>query len=846
MAKRGNSGDKNSDGIDDDFDGRPGNSYESPSYSRIYDSLGKQETSNLGETSLYFRSLQNDKNNVRSRNAALKDRNNAQASVFFKYDFGKFIIPKEKTWAAHAEIVCDNTTQLFFSPARYPIFDKIIAERCNLPALYDPTNADYPKYEGLRTNLEVLRNDIIGHYLNDGTFDPGDERFIPHIKAIAEVIGDAISADRFGRRMLAPAISIDVANVEGVGAAEIYKFLLNQQYKHAGAFDVFLQNVRNLAGLPNRNWNLPPLEHSPFSPEALSAPPPRIEGAGTPGTSHNASTAQQAAREVAQTMTTNSSATAAAAATVAADRPLDLMDSLVSASHRMLGAAHALRSPETLNQPTKDESVEEARKILRWFKNLQGTDMDMEQWMRIGTLPEQEAKAHALTRLVEIYQGQLSSALTNNTGVGNHYLVESASHAAGSLAESVALHTLESLPEGHPALPKLDAALDNLPPEWEARQTQPVGRLVEALESAMSHMTSKPLSDRSPIDRILEISENIALTARKLRGVDTLEEPAREESIELAREILRRLKSLSFSDKPVHEALDAGRPNEKLAFAQKLGEMVDVYKNMLLEAAAFNPAILQDQRIKDATDAVDDCANSLKLMATKEIPNSMAASQQISSDIAKDPEAWNRLNGHTVSRLVGTMEQAVERAHNDIAQNQERQHKQEQDAASQRANLEAAAAQSQAQQAAPGQRRPRRRRRNTQPAAGGLTKTAARRNANDLDGDGVLDSLQGKGPNAPRPPAEGAGVSAPSSNLSGVDLRAIRELGGTLKQLNQQAAELAATQAKANKKSSRSQTDVKSSEVKTGDAVRPDDRGFADQQRDPLGGKRNKRPQIGG
>ena len=261
---------------DSDVDGQLGNSFQSPSYARHYDPTG-EIFANRSELPTHIRELNEAQRIQQNREiAARRDAiaRKAQSAVHFKYDFGKFIIPAENTWAAHSKIVRDDQTQLGFNPSRYPIFDKIIAQRSGLKPLYDPSHRDYAKYEGLRTNLEVLRNDIIGFYMHDGSFDPGDEQYIPHITAIATAIGDGLRNDTLIGRVLSPSIRVDVANVEAVGAAEIYTFLLGQQSKSRWIFDTVIASLRSLLHMPDRSWHLPPIENTPFSPKGLSAPPP--------------------------------------------------------------------------------------------------------------------------------------------------------------------------------------------------------------------------------------------------------------------------------------------------------------------------------------------------------------------------------------------------------------------------------------------------------------------------------------------------------------------------------------------------------------------------------------------
>ena len=120
--------DDNNDGIDDDYDRDPGNETESESFSKIYDPISTDE---YGDHRLSPQNLiQKQYEEMRANQAAEqaeRDGENELSGVHFFPDLGKFIIPKENTWADHAQLVQDDTMRLNFNTGKY-IFDKIIAE----------------------------------------------------------------------------------------------------------------------------------------------------------------------------------------------------------------------------------------------------------------------------------------------------------------------------------------------------------------------------------------------------------------------------------------------------------------------------------------------------------------------------------------------------------------------------------------------------------------------------------------------------------------------------------------------------------------------------------------------
>lgn len=497
----------------------------------------------------------------------------------------------------------------------------------------------------------------------------------------------------------------------------------------------------------------------------------------------------------------------------------DLITKLLATSFALLNTAHKLQSPESLPVPaTKDNSVEIARKTLRWLRNLQDISQDMERWMYIGNLPEQQTKADYLQNLISIYAGQVKIAQLSNPDLLNHFTIDHANHAVGSIALSISLHTLENLPDNSPSIAQLDSQLDNILPQWDNRQAQSVEQLIDAIESGLTHLLNKPLGDRSPIDRLLEISNNLQEAVRQLYSIDTLEDPAREESIELAREILRRLKNLSFSDNPIEESIDTGKPSEKLAFAQRISEMVDMYKNLLFEAMRVNPEIVNDIRVKNANDAAGWCSNGVKLMAAKEIPSNSTAINQISVDIEQMISSGKSMKGLAINHLMNKMEGGMEHAAEQISSHDKQEQKE---------NSEAEAA-AQADKI-------RRRRRRRQPHQAGVgSGSAAQKSNTAIQHETVKSNLRD----------DSSGVST----LNKMDIAAVRQAGNSLRKSNKQANDMASLNVSLNKKTDKNTGVIGAvSNVSANTKITPDDKGFATRERDPLNpnNPRNNRPRIG-
>lgn len=648
-------GDRNRDGIDDDYDTRPGSDDQSPEYARRYDYGSTTEYTPYGvERSDQIQAANIARENAR-RMAEHDARLSAQQKVHFWPNVGKFIVPDNNSWAAHAELVKDDKGALNFDPEKYLYFDKIIAENAGIPALYDRNHPDYAKYEGLRTNLEVLRNDIMGIYMNDGSFDPGDEVYIPQLQSIAQAIAESLSRDVWYKRAMGyQSINIDIANIEGVGAAAIYEHLLTTQ-KQPAPLQSMRDRLNDVLGLPqDRIWQLPPLEETPFSPANLSAPPPKVRDCLTMDDMERQRQEQ--------------------------------LDQAQSASQSMSDLAEKITTPiptlpvAELEEATKSESVEEARKILRNLRNLEFGNHDIEEWLDMGTPKAQMAKADALYKLAHIHNLQMQLAEARNPGHVRDMFTEDGTFAADAVTLALAEFALRNLPKNHPKVPRLEQLVFGMPEHAHARLGQSAERLLDNISTGLERATGKQVYDRTPGERLVSMSNRIQKTARKMRSIETLDPPARMESLALAHDILRRLKDMEMSRKPLDQFIETGKPDEKAAMAQKIDEVVDMYKNLVSEAATINPELMKDARIQEGVEAVSEFAHTVKLMAAKEIPNSVASAQQIGADVTQDPKEWDRLHDRTIERIVTSMEGGLEEAVDTIEVQEQQQEEQAEEA----------------------------------------------------------------------------------------------------------------------------------------------------------------------
>jgi hypothetical protein len=324
---------------------------------------------------------------------------------------------------------------------------------------------------------------------------------------------------------------------------------------------------------------------------------------------------------------------------------------------------------DTLEEIPRDQSIDEARKILRWLRNMEFTELAMEEFIDQGTPETVTAKKHAVQQLTTLFASQLKHARHARPDSVNHPDIHNACDAILAITLALLCHTRSQLKDDDARRERLEQLIDNLPARADLRQAQSVSRLLDLLEAGLQRTSGRDV-ELSLGEQMLATFNRLQATAKKT------DESPREESLELARESLRTLKTMAEGK--------LEQRDDKIAFIKQADEMVELYRNLLTEAAQRNPEILNDPRIKNADSAVGNLTHRVSLMAAKEIPNSIASAQQISADVTEQPEEWKNLHDRTISRLIQSAEEGLEKVMGDIEQNEqdeERAAEQQQEAA---------------------------------------------------------------------------------------------------------------------------------------------------------------------
>lgn len=429
---------------DDDFDGNPGSSENSEAFDRRYNRDGYSEFTNRPDMDDWQEFLYAEKDQAVS--AHQQQLREAMTRVQYWPHAGRFIIPRQNTYAAHLALVREgNKVDIQFDPDTYLYFDKVIADRAAKPALFDPNHPDYAEYTTLRENLAVLRNDIMGIYMEDGSFDPGDEKYLPRLVQIAAEIGEALNADNRARNVVFPSLDTNIANIEAEGAAYMYEYIAERQAKPTFLGQTWAK-IRDMLGQPSNQWQLPPIEQTAFSQAALLLPPPENENLAK-ATQHELRirAAQQAEELRMQIDTSDTSA---------------------------LGDVNAME---------RNEAVKHGKVIIEWLRNIKFTDKspdDLAQNYDPADTSDRDAMKLAATAFDQV----MSSAQAHGVDLQGNEKILAAGHV-----RDVIEHTMELMAK----LENPDSQADSMsisakqPARWKELSKDALSHLMETLKNGL-------------------------------------------------------------------------------------------------------------------------------------------------------------------------------------------------------------------------------------------------------------------------------------------------------------------------------------------------------------------------
>lgn len=431
----------------------------------IYSGADPQELDEIAEEierrRLYF-----------SQKNAPTQQHHVAHTVKFRQGVGKFIIPKENTWAAHRILIVDPKLKLGYSAEHYPYFDSVINDYVSFSPLTNAGDVRYSAYDVLRENLAIVRNYIMGEFFPDGSIDKDDEAKLRHLVQVGEFIGKGLNNDRLFFNPIKPRVSKEKANMPGTGAQYIYEQILKRQTYHNWLMPIMLP-IQKIKGQTPKHWNLPDLIDSPFSDENLMQPPPKTAASMT--SDEIAVACSQIDRD--STMSFD-------AAHTYADGINHIADDLTHASTMYNGV-------DTLQEPTRRESVEIAKEILRKLKVKLGAAL-----IENGLTPKAASNFSILESIkgvVQVYEFHLNKLLQLAPDAMNNPTITHANDAIGKMGYVAKVEALRVAEKGNDtALAKsLYNQIMQMPTHWQHPTETHFGQLFEQIEDGLNSVIAR-------------------------------------------------------------------------------------------------------------------------------------------------------------------------------------------------------------------------------------------------------------------------------------------------------------------------------------------------------------------
>lgn len=470
--------------LDDRYDRRPGGVF-SKRYAEAYDPDGDLEFSPTGMENQNMLELAQ-----AQRNAAARARGYGGGYAPpppMEWDkVGAFVIPAENTFAAHLALIRADA-DLAFDPATH-LFDRVLAESAGRPEFFDPRHPQYGRYQALRENFAVLRNDIEGIYMRDGRADPEDESCIPALKAVARELGEAMAAEKSGLgALLRPWLDTELLNMEGDGATHAYSLLLKRQ-RDPKILPQVQREIRGLLGMQQREWQLPPIEETPFSQAGLSAPAAAGEGDIGP-----LGAVQRDRREM-----------------------------------EGQGDKTPKAPVNALEQDALAQAAQDGKTIYEWLKNVKFNDKSVQEIIDTGTPQERQEVLTAVPTILGHFNDMRARGLARDPNLADDPGMQEADAAAGVLKHSISiLAALEKVTSQNQSQ-QISTGITEQPERWSELASHSVERLVKlvnrGVQAALSAMDRKHDEQHHQEERVAEQNASLGAhmgaqnTNKKKRG----------------------------------------------------------------------------------------------------------------------------------------------------------------------------------------------------------------------------------------------------------------------------------------------------------------------------------------
>jgi hypothetical protein len=361
-------------------------------------------------------------------------------------DVGRYMLVREQSYAAHHELVADKSLQLGYSPSQQPAFD---------PQFTNFALAAQP-------HLTVLRNFIMGEYFKQNA----TQAKVDALKAIAE---------------FASKLPVE-ASPKGI--QQLYLRLLKRQHT-----PLILMPSVWFAKIRPSQWQLPPLEVSPFSDEALIRPAPKpdtnlhavesvsfVDMVDRDHLSLEETQQQEQSHEQGQA------------------------EELNAIANDMASAGALTMSVEELHEPTKRESIELAKEILNKLRVKMG-----EAFISHGLSPfaiEKLLILSGLREVVKAFEFHLHKIAGLDANIYENPAVVRANQAVGKLSYIAKKETLLAAKQQNDTqmAALIEADLAQFPSGWLPAENEQFGMLFDDLQSGLEAV----------LDRLTQIGDKDA------------------------------------------------------------------------------------------------------------------------------------------------------------------------------------------------------------------------------------------------------------------------------------------------------------------------------------------------
>lgn len=157
------------------------------------------------------------------------------------------------------------------------------------------------------------------------------------------------------------------------------------------------------------------------------------------------------------------------------------------------------------------------------------------------------------------------------------------------------------------------------------------------------------------------IGTGFTSTAIGYNSVESLAQPIKAQAIEIARDILEKLK-IRFQSTPVMAMLDYASGSHTPNTITDLNSVIAVYKDHLQRALLLDPSLAEDPMVLGANDAVGFLGTQIKLRALDraEMLGDVGHADVIRNELLHLPQHWLNPNSFTSLEALSALEQGME------------------------------------------------------------------------------------------------------------------------------------------------------------------------------------------